>query len=514
MKPTNLFNYCKTTLRHNATWSECRFLRALMVALLLCSMNSHLIAVSVSPGVNTDSSSAPSESGDRFNADSFLGASNPDNDQHWTLAEDVGFFVLAIAGITAITKGCQHYYDSRNSRNQAGTQSHLRDSTALNDKTGELENSVSRVTSPVTVANNVDNSDERLGSLNSEGKDDRDAIQVSQGPSNVTLDDIKNKLLELFLDQIKQQADDFWKKKEQAPLVASAVNYPVTVEKESSTYSATAGEYKDDYGTQKAMAVDESESNNEYSKIPIEQYAMVNEGSLRVTSPVTVANNVDNSDERLGSLNSEGKDDRDAIQVSQGPSNVTLDDIKNKLLEFDKLSKKREEKDNAMDTKSKAPITRSLEFNISLFRLTLSPASSLEYMEAAFVGLEKERLEKILKGISDEKSESNDDIEKRKIAFFIAKNKFSEAHLNGFLEALEKKAENQAFLNQIKQKADDHWKEREKAALVASTVNYPVAAEEYKDDHRTQKAMPFFIYESGSDNESDFNNEEGYLKIK
>ena len=377
MKPTNLFNYCKTTLRHNATWSECRFLRALMVALLLCSMNSHLIAVSVSPGVNTDSSSAPSESGDRFNADSFLGASNPDNDQHWTLAEDVGFFVLAIAGITAITKGCQHYYDSRNSRNQAGTQSHLRDSTALNDKTGELENSVSRVTSPVTVANNVDNSDERLGSLNSEGKDDRDAIQVSQGPSN-----------------------------------------------------------------------------------------------------------------------------------------VTLDDIKNKLLEFDKLSKKREEKDNAMDTKSKAPITRSLEFNISLFRLTLSPASSLEYMEAAFVGLEKERLEKILKGISDEKSESNDDIEKRKIAFFIAKNKFSEAHLNGFLEALEKKAENQAFLNQIKQKADDHWKEREKAALVASTVNYPVAAEEYKDDHRTQKAMPFFIYESGSDNESDFNNEEGYLKIK
>ena len=395
MKPTNLFNYCKRTLRHNATWSECRFLRVLMVVLMLCSMNGHIIAASVPLGTNIDSNINPSGSEDRFNAASFLQESNPpDADQYWSLGGKVGAVILGVAALAVIIKRCQYGHDSRNSINQAGTQSHLRDSTVLDHSTIEEENTISR-TSPNTVVSNVVNSHESLDSLNDKGKNDRNTKKVSQSPHNGTVDDIKNQLLELDKSRKEREEQD------------NAI----------STANRTSG----------------------------------------------------------------------------------------RVLFFQSWFAQKQSE----DTKSKDPLDLHLEFNIGQARAKLNCCSDLDEIIAAFVDSEKEKLEEILKSISAEKSKSDDDIEQRKFALFVAKNKFSEGHLNGLLEALEKKAENQEFLDQIKQQADDYWQKKGKDPLMASAVNsYPVTADilslsylararKDKKDHENQNKM------DGDESESD-----------
>ncbi|MBX9577464.1 MAG: hypothetical protein K2W97_03180 [Chthoniobacterales bacterium] len=179
---------------------------------------------------------------------------------------------------------------------------------------------------------------------------------------------------------------------------------------------------------------------------------------------------------------------------------LTVDDIKNQLLELDKLRKEREEQDNAISTanrtsgwvffpqywfaqkqsegiKSEDQIDDQLEIKIRKLRADLGPNSSLEQMTVPFVGAAKENLEKILRSIPDENSKS-DDIEQRKFVFFAARHNFSEGHLNGYLEALEKKDDRQEILDQIKELADEYWKAGERASLVANEVNnYLVLAE-------------------------------------
>ncbi|MCX6957357.1 MAG: hypothetical protein NT164_02320 [Verrucomicrobiae bacterium] len=94
MKLTGPFNQLRSFLPSIVGASGYRFLCIFMAALLFCGMNSQVMAASVPLGANN----APA-SGDQFNSESFLKASNPnaDDNQQLTWGEKIGAGILGVA---------------------------------------------------------------------------------------------------------------------------------------------------------------------------------------------------------------------------------------------------------------------------------------------------------------------------------------------------------------------------------------------------------------------------------
>ena len=113
MKLIKPINQLRNILPSAVGASGYRLLCLFMTALLFCGMNSQVMAASVLPGANN----APA-SGDKFNSQSFLKASNPnaDDNQHWTLTEEIGAGILGAALLGGAVAGGYKCYADRNAR--------------------------------------------------------------------------------------------------------------------------------------------------------------------------------------------------------------------------------------------------------------------------------------------------------------------------------------------------------------------------------------------------------------
>ncbi len=119
MKLTKPFNQLRSILQSAVGASGYRFLSIFMAALLFCGMNSQLVAAaSVIPGANNDSNNNAPASGDRFNSESFLKASNPNADasQQWTWEEKVGAGIVGVALLGGAVAGGYKCYADRNAK--------------------------------------------------------------------------------------------------------------------------------------------------------------------------------------------------------------------------------------------------------------------------------------------------------------------------------------------------------------------------------------------------------------
>lgn len=209
MKPTELFNSCKTTLRHKASWKCHRFLCILMTAFLFYGMNnSQVIAASLPPGANTDTSTPSPGSDDRFNAASFLKASNPDEaDQHWTWEGEVGAVMLAIAGIAAVTKGYHYYHDERTGNQAENQAARLRESREENVEKPSVDDVADGATD-ISEESSLNNSERSAGTGDSVNFDSD--IQQADGNDTISasraLELLKEKLTILDGDRKKRES--------------------------------------------------------------------------------------------------------------------------------------------------------------------------------------------------------------------------------------------------------------------------------------------------------------------
>ena len=132
MKLTGPFNQLRSFLPSKVGASGYRFLCIFMAALLFCGMNSQVMAASVVPGANNDFNNNAPASGDKFNSESFLKASNPnaDDNQHWTWGEEIGAGILGAALLGGAVVGGYKCYQGRQERiAEAGRNEVLRSST-------------------------------------------------------------------------------------------------------------------------------------------------------------------------------------------------------------------------------------------------------------------------------------------------------------------------------------------------------------------------------------------------
>lgn len=115
MKLTGPFNQLRSFLPSKVGASGYRFLCIFMAALLFCGMNSQVMAASVVPGANNDFNNNAPASGDKFNSESFLKASNPnaDDNQHWTWGEEIGAGILGAALLGGAVVGGYKCYQGR-----------------------------------------------------------------------------------------------------------------------------------------------------------------------------------------------------------------------------------------------------------------------------------------------------------------------------------------------------------------------------------------------------------------
>ena len=118
MKLIKPFNQLRSILPSAVGPSGYRFLCIFMTALLFCGMNSQVMAASVSPGANNNSNNNAPASGDKFNSESFLKASNPNADasQQWTWGEKIGAGILGAALLGGAVGGGYKYHADRNAR--------------------------------------------------------------------------------------------------------------------------------------------------------------------------------------------------------------------------------------------------------------------------------------------------------------------------------------------------------------------------------------------------------------
>lgn len=118
MKSTGPFNQLRSFLPSIVGASGYRFLCIFMAALLFCGMNSQLMAASVVPGANNDFNNNAPASGDKFNSESFLKASNPnaDDSQQLTWGEKIGAGILGVALLGGAVAGGYKCYQGRQER--------------------------------------------------------------------------------------------------------------------------------------------------------------------------------------------------------------------------------------------------------------------------------------------------------------------------------------------------------------------------------------------------------------
>ena len=117
MKP---FNQLRNVLQSVPSVNAYRFLSILMTALLFLGLNGQVMAAAVASRVNTDSNNNISTSGDKFNAQSLLQASNSNTDenQHWTWGEEIAAGIFGVALLGAGAAGGWKFYTDRQARTE------------------------------------------------------------------------------------------------------------------------------------------------------------------------------------------------------------------------------------------------------------------------------------------------------------------------------------------------------------------------------------------------------------
>ena len=139
MKLKKPFNQNRNIFQSVVGASRYRLLSIFMAALIFCGMNSQLLAAaSLNLGANIDANNNASASGDKFNSESFLKASNPnaDDHQHWTWGEEIGAVILGAALLGGAVAGGYKCYADRNARMGGSSEApaRLRESTDGSDE--------------------------------------------------------------------------------------------------------------------------------------------------------------------------------------------------------------------------------------------------------------------------------------------------------------------------------------------------------------------------------------------
>ena len=137
MKLKKPFNQNRNIFQSVVGASRYRLLSIFMAALIFCGMNSQLLAAaSLNLGANIDANNNASASGDKFNSESFLKASNPnaDDHQHWTWGEEIRAVILGVALLGGAVAGGYKCYADRNARIAGSeTQERLKNDTSASD---------------------------------------------------------------------------------------------------------------------------------------------------------------------------------------------------------------------------------------------------------------------------------------------------------------------------------------------------------------------------------------------